>query len=201
MKTPVEERIMKGGILVSRALLVALGIGGIIVTGAVAPNLLGALKRLSQLKEAVHSEDEREQKKKALKSFAYLLKRGLVKKEYRGRQLYISLSPLGRKMAKKYRIDFLNIARMKRWDGKWRMVLFDIEEDRKVTREALRGKLKELGFFQIQKSVWVHAFPCEEELSVLQQFFDLQDAEFMCFEVRGLPKVIKESAKKHFQLP
>ena len=31
-----------------------------------------------------------------------------------------------------------------KWDGSWRILIFDIPEKRKIVREALRGKLKEL---------------------------------------------------------
>ncbi len=200
MKAIKTGKGIRGGRLVARALLLTIAAGGLVVTGAIAPNLLVALKGLSQWKDVLRSEDDREQKKKVLNGFSYLLSRGLIRKNYRGKQLYISLSPMGRKKQKKYGIDFMSIKRQTRWDGKWRMLLFDVEEKRKVTREALRGKLKDLGFFQLQKSVWIHAFPCEKELSSLQSFFEIQGEGFMCFEVTGLPEVFVRSVKEHFQL-
>jgi len=42
-----------------------------------------------------------------------------------------------------------------RWDGKWRIVIFDIPENMKNSREYFRLKLTELGFKRIQNSVWV----------------------------------------------
>lgn len=41
------------------------------------------------------------------------------------------------------------------WDKKWRVVIFDIEEKEKRTRNALRQKLVSLGFGELQKSVYV----------------------------------------------
>lgn len=41
-----------------------------------------------------------------------------------------------------------------KWDGKWRLIIWDIPEKRKAVRNLLRSKLKELGFQQFQKSVW-----------------------------------------------
>lgn len=43
----------------------------------------------------------------------------------------------------------------KNWDGKWRIVVFDIPEKHKKLRHALRWKLREWEFTFWQKSVWV----------------------------------------------
>ncbi len=41
------------------------------------------------------------------------------------------------------------------WDGKWRIVMFDIPETNKKTRDILRSRLKVWEFQQLQKSVWI----------------------------------------------
>ncbi len=41
-----------------------------------------------------------------------------------------------------------------RWDGKWRLVIFDVPEKRRAARDALRRKLKDWQFVQFQQSVW-----------------------------------------------
>ncbi|MCL4382302.1 hypothetical protein M1545_00725 [Patescibacteria group bacterium] len=52
-----------------------------------------------------------------------------------------------------------------KWDGKWRMVIFDIPEISKTKRDGLRRKLKELGFAQWQKSVYITPFDVAVELA------------------------------------
>lgn len=42
-----------------------------------------------------------------------------------------------------------------KWDGKWRIVIFDIPETNKRIRQALRETLKVLEFWPLQKSVWI----------------------------------------------
>jgi len=64
--------------------------------------------------------------------------------------------------------------KQKNWDGKWRLVIFDIPEKLKVTRNAFREKLKELGFYELQKSVFVIPYPCEDEINFLIEFFNLR---------------------------
>ena len=74
-------------------------------------------------------------------------------------------------------INALKIKKQKKWDKNWRLVIFDISELKKVYREAFRGKLKELGFCPLQKSVWLHPFDCKDEIELLRTFFGLDDNE------------------------
>lgn len=52
----------------------------------------------------------------------------------------------------------------KKWDGKWRLVLWDIPEKRRAARDLLRQKLKQLGFTQWQKSIWASKINCTDIL-------------------------------------
>ena len=60
--------------------------------------------------------------------------------------------------------------------------MFDISQVKKIYREAFRGKLKELGFYQFQKSVWAHPFDCRPEIDLLRTFFGLSEKE-LCLVV------------------
>lgn len=48
-----------------------------------------------------------------------------------------------------------------KWDGKWRIVLFDVPEQKRPIRDYLRGVLKRHGFVEFQRSMWVwpHRLP------------------------------------------
>ena len=41
------------------------------------------------------------------------------------------------------------------WDGKWRIVIFDIPEEKRIIRNLFRRNLKKWGFKHLQKSVWI----------------------------------------------
>lgn len=43
----------------------------------------------------------------------------------------------------------------KNWDGKWRIVIFDIPEQKRDLRNFFRGKLQDLGYRFLQESVWI----------------------------------------------
>jgi len=71
----------------------------------------------------------------------------------------------------------LQIKKPKHWDHKWWIVIFDIAHTNRIKREALRGLLKRLDFYQLQKSVWVCPYDCRDEVEVLKDFFGLTDKE------------------------
>jgi Phenylacetic acid-responsive transcriptional repressor len=99
--------------------------------------------------------EKKKEMKKFKNAFYYLKRKGLIDVEYRGNQMYFSLTAEGKKKAGKYKINDLKIKAAEKWDKKWRVLIFDIEDKHRAKREALRGKIKELGLYQLQKSVWV----------------------------------------------
>lgn len=56
----------------------------------------------------------------------------------------------------------------KQWDGKWRMVVFDIAEHKRSRRDWLRRELRHVGFVRLQNSVWITPYSCEEFISLLK---------------------------------
>ena len=60
------------------------------------------------------------------------------------------------------------------WDGKWRLVVFDVPEKLKKGRNALREKLKKIGFYELQKSVFVFPYKCKDEVDFIVEFFNLR---------------------------
>jgi DNA-binding transcriptional regulator PaaX len=47
------------------------------------------------------------------------------------------------------------------WDGLWRIIILDLDENRKNEREALRYLLKKANFVCIKNTVWVSPYPYE----------------------------------------
>lgn len=147
-----------------------LAIAGAIYIAAGSPyfirNLLSSYKRWQKYP-----------KKKVQDTFYNLRRQGLIEIKKKGRQIYIALTKEGKKKAGIFQINSLKIKKPKKWDGKWRLVIFDISQLKKFYREAFRGKLKELGFFPLQKSVWIHPFDCQAEIELLREFFGLSEKE------------------------
>lgn len=86
----------------------------------------------------------------------------------------IILTKDGEKRALKFKLDDMKIKKPKKWDKQWRIIIFDIPEKFKTAREALRGKLKDLKFVELQKSVFVHPFECEDEINFVVEVFQIR---------------------------
>lgn len=104
----------------------------------------------------------------------YRLKRaGFIKRYFEGKDEIVELLPKGKEKIKNYLLQDLKISKPKKWDRKWRIVIYDISDDKKNEREFIRRKLEELGFLKIQESVWVYPFDCSNEISFLKGLFFL----------------------------
>ena len=83
----------------------------------------------------------------------------------------IILTKDGEQKALRFKIDEIKIKKPPKWDGEWRMVIFDIPEKFKKAREALRNKLINLGFIKLQESVFVLPYECEDEINFIMEVF------------------------------
>lgn len=63
----------------------------------------------------------------------------------------------------------------KRWDYKWRMVIFDIPDEHKNNRDAFRTRLKLIGFYQLQESVFIFPFDCKDYIDYLKELFQISN--------------------------
>lgn len=80
----------------------------------------------------------------------------------------------GKKKHLQYNPDAIKIPKPSRWDYLWRLVIFDIPEEKKKERDALVVKLKGLGFYSVQKSVFIHPYECKNEVDFVVELFDLR---------------------------
>lgn len=126
-----------------------------------------------------------------------LKKRGLIEEDRRQNSKRLVLTKKGE--AYFQRILFKNVCLpiQEKWDGKWRFVLFDIPVKYTKARDALRFRLKVLGFYQYQKSVWAYPYPCEKEILYVADYFGV--GRFIEIFEAGCISNDKE-LKKHFEL-
>lgn len=62
-----------------------------------------------------------------------------------------------------------------KWDGKWRIVVFDIPESKRLVRDILRSRLKLWGFKPWQKSVWASKKNLTNKLRNLAKELGMED--------------------------
>jgi len=65
------------------------------------------------------------------------------------------------------------------WDGKWRVVVFDIPERYRGMRTVLRRFLKSMGFGQFQRSLWITPFAVGREVKVFIKASRLSEMAFL----------------------
>lgn len=189
----MNEKAIKSTKIILKCLL----LGGGIMLASTSPYFVQ--KALPRILKAANFEWRRYQNKRRFyNSFNYLKNKGLINLDYKGKQLYISLTEEGQARAKKYWIDDLEIIKPKKWDRKWRIMIFDVKNEQRTKREALRGKIKELGLYQIQKSVWVYPYDFEKEARVLKEFFGFSSEEMKIITASKIEN--DEAIRKHFDL-
>jgi len=76
----------------------------------------------------------------------------------RNDKLFVRLTKKGKLKALLARLN-QEFKKPSNWDGKWRVIMWDIPEDSKEQRNKIRGLVKDLGFYQLQKSVFVTPHP------------------------------------------
>ena len=95
-------------------------------------------------------------------------------KENKDGKVSMILTDAGKKKIIKFNLDFMEIKKPKQWDRLWRLVMFDIPEKKRQGRRALAEKLKELGFYPVQKSVFIHPYECQDEINFITEIFNLR---------------------------
>ena len=151
-----EPKTKKGEI--ARVILGIVGVTGIILVGAVAPNLL----QLLPVGKRRFSKDALGQSLEGLK------RKGLLKKVRSKTGWRLELTDKGQAELSAIETKQKILKKPWRWDKKWRILIFDIPESRKKVRDQIRLLLRSFGFHRLQDSVWVYPYECEEVLELLR---------------------------------
>lgn len=126
-----------------------------------------------------------------------MVNRHLLKIKTEGEKTTVIISEKGKKLLLRYNLKEMRLNKPKVWDYKWRVVIFDIGENKKVFRDRLRDTIKSLGLYPLQKSVFVTPYPCEKEIAFLRQYYGIGD-EVSCFTAVDLEE--EEFLRKKFNL-
>lgn len=135
---------------------------GVLSVVAVAPNVIGAMAKLGLL-------PAKRQKEFIKAARQRLVDKGLL--EYKGN--FLKLTTRGTVLLARLEVDGYKIKKPRRWDGKWRVLIFDIPEERKIQRNKVRNTLRGIGFMRLQDSVWIYPYDCEELITLLKADFEI----------------------------
>ena len=104
----------------------------------------------------------------------------------------IVITEKGKEKLLRYDIDEMQLRA--KTDGKWRLIIYDIAEFRKKERDLFRLMLKRLKLYQLQRSVYLTPFPCENEIEYIRQYFGIGND----VQVIGISGLENESEYKRF---
>ena len=161
---------------VGQAVLLALVAGGVLAVMSVIPALLVGFISLAR------SQNRQFYMKSAL---TRLKEQGFVEFFERGGKKHLRLTDKGRARAFLYKSGKDTIKKPWRWDGKWRVVIFDIKETRRLARTLFRKQLQNLGFVRVQNSVWAYPYECDEVVAFLKSDASL-GRSVLCMTVEQL---------------
>ena len=174
-----------------------------ILKGLVAAGMVGSIfiaPNLAQVGDlALRYLDKRSRKLRDARVMYYMKRRNLIDYQQQTSGNYeLHITKQGRARELKARLDNLMITKPPKWDKKWRLVMFDIPEDRRKSRSNLSQKLRQLNFYQLQKSVWVYPYPCQKEVATIKEAYQIPEDCVLLADIVSIER--EEMLRKKFAL-
>lgn len=165
-KEELIRRAKEGGQQIGKILLTLLAVGGAVTVAAIAPNVFAAVGKSRRQKWFFNQDDFQ-------RCRHYLSKQGYARFSNGGGATVVRLLQRGRTHVLRGAFDNISAPTANKWDGFWRIIIFDIPERHKWAREGFRNALRQIGMHCMQDSVFVSPHPCEEKLRFLISIFSL----------------------------
>ncbi|MBU1032902.1 MAG: hypothetical protein ABII13_00890 [Patescibacteria group bacterium] len=150
---------------VTKAILGLVAVAGLVSVFVLMPGLAKAVPAFRKRPPA--------QKKKHLRiALKRLEKRGLI--QVRVNQIgeeRVKVTSKGHEEFVRYALKDKKIKKPKRWDKKWRVVMFDVPEKYKSSRDHFRRTIQSAGFIKLQRSAWIYPYPCEEIIELVSSVY------------------------------
>lgn len=156
-----EVKIKTRNSKIQKAILQTIATAGILSVALLAPNVLSLLKIFNKNKNKKHSINISRER---------MIKSDLI--EY-GENGFLQITELGKRRLREIEANDFKFKKPKKWDGKWRILIFDIKEKRKGTRDKIRRTLIMIGFVRLQNSVWIYPYDCEDFITMLKADFKI----------------------------
>lgn len=180
-----ESSLAKGEL--QRIILNTVAAAGLVGAALIAPNVIGAMDKLGMLpgkrqREIINISRDR------------LIKKGWLK-YVNGR---LKLTKEGEQALRKLELKNFVLQKPKYWDGKWRVLIFDIPEYRRGLRQRIRTTLRMIGFVHLQHSVWLYPYDCEDLITLLKADFKIgSDVLYLVVDTLEYD----EPYRRRFELP
>lgn len=117
-------------------------------------------------------------------------KTGFIERVIKNGEAYLRLTSKGKGYLQK---EFPITSLTKKWNKKWIIVIFDIEEKSRRQRNLLRNMLRNIGFGMLQQSVWITPLPIGQDVKEFishQGFSDFAFVLEVSHMLLGDPKIL-----------
>jgi DNA-binding transcriptional regulator PaaX len=161
-KLEAESKKRKKRADVQRIVLNTVGMAGLLSAALLAPNVVKTLDTMGLVPNNRRGDSIRQARNN-------LVKGGYLRWEDRK----LRLTDKGEKKLRSLELKDYQLPKPKRWDGRWRVLIFDIPEHRKGLRDKVRRTLMTVGFVRLQDSVWIYPHDCEELIALLKADFKI----------------------------
>lgn len=146
---------------ITPVVLGVVGIAGVMAVAAIAPGALSVLAPLVKHRRRYRTPRYLEG------VVGKLQKQKLIRVYYDRGEPMARLTPKGEAVLARHVLSE-RLRQPQKWDGKWRVVIFDIHEFKRTTRDRIRKNIAHFGFLKLQNSVWVFPYECEEIVTLLK---------------------------------
>jgi CRISPR-associated endonuclease Cas2 len=172
-----------------QALLAALKVGTIMSVAILMPNALQCLKLIGWVP------NKRDPKYSFENAVDRLVHKKLIQRATSND--FYKITQKGKLFLWKYESKYISIPIPKKWDKKWRIIIFDIKESDRYQRDAIRIMLQNIGCIMLQNSVWVYPYECEEVVALLKANYEMENEVLYIISEK-----IESDAwlRKHFKL-
>ena len=174
---------------IAKIILLTLGAGTIVLATATMPGLAHILK--------LFNARSRTERARVVRSLKTLEEGGYLYSYKKSQNAYFKVTDKGAATIDRLKFEKMKLPLSSRWDKKWRIVIFDIPENKKNARNALSLTLKRIGFYSLQRSVFVYPHECQKEVYRVADYFKVRrHIKFMLAQkIDGDTDI-----KKHFKL-
>lgn len=101
----------------------------------------------------------------------------------------VTITRKGEQLVHLFNLDTLSLTKPARWDGMWYILMYDIPEYQKKARRAFSEKLRSMGLYRLQRSVWVSPYPFLNEFEFLCGVFEINpNHHALYFQTKQIPK-------------
>ncbi len=162
-KNPLEVRVRTRARRdsIRNGLLSAIALTGALPLAIAAPKVFTALSDLGF--DAYMPSNP---KQRLYETASRLKRKGLIEFRSESGKRRMVLTDAGRVELLRGQAKLQHRQKPKKWDRRWRIVIFDIPEKRRNERDRIRVLMRSFGFERLQDSVWIYPYDCEEIITL-----------------------------------